>query len=154
MCKLCSFAFSQGVAWWWSCESTGKFTENGDSDLVILQCRQVAFWWFYSVGRFRFDNCTERGRPWYGDFRERPLSDGFSVFYETWNSGDTTLRWNASLPRISCESGWFSSLEIIPDRTFLLIRMIFLTGNHPWQDFLANQDEFSRWKSSLPDISC
>ena len=153
MCKLCSFAFSQGVAGWWSCESTGKFTENEDSDLVILQCRQVPVWWFYSVGRLRFDDFTERGRPWYGDFRERPLSDEFAVLYEIWNSGNTALRWNASLPRISCESGCISSLEIIPPRHFLLIRMIFLAGNHPSQTFPVKQDDFPRWKSSLPDIS-
>ena len=41
MCKLCSFVFSPGVAEWLFCKSTGKFTENEGSDLVILQYRQV-----------------------------------------------------------------------------------------------------------------
>jgi len=61
---------------------------------------------------------------------------------------------NASLASHSCKSGCISSLEIIPLRHFLQIRMHFPAGNHPPQTFPANQDEFLRWNSSLTDISC
>ena len=53
--------------------------------------------------------------------------------------------------------GWFEdvfSLQCIPLRHFLRIRMNFSAGNHPPQTFSANQDEFPRWKSSLSDIFC
>ena len=61
---------------------------------------------------------------------------------------------NASLPDIFIESGCISSLEIIPHRHFLLIRMHFPVGNHPSQTFPANQDAFPRRESSLQDIFC
>ena len=67
---------------------------------------------------------------------------------------DAFPRWKSSLSDISCKSGCISPLRIIPPRHFLQIRMHFLAGNHPSQTFLANQDEFLRWKSSLTDISC
>ena len=59
---------------------------------------------------------------------------------------------NASLPDIFIESGCISSLEIIPPRHFLLIRMHFFNENHPSRTFPADQDAFLRWKSSLPEI--
>ena len=64
------------------------------------------------------------------------------------------LRRESSLTDFSSKSGCISSLEIIPPRHFLLIRMHFSVGNHPSQIFLANQDQSPRWKSSLADISC
>ena len=67
---------------------------------------------------------------------------------------DAFPRWKSSLTDISCKSGSISPLEIIPHRHFLLIRMHFSAGNHPSQTFLANQDAFPRWKSSLSDFSC
>ena len=67
---------------------------------------------------------------------------------------DDFLRRNSSLQDISIKSGCISSLEIIPHRHFLQIRMNFSAGNHPSQTFPANQDAFPRWKSSLSDISC
>ena len=66
---------------------------------------------------------------------------------------DDFPHWKSSLQDISFKSGWFSPLEIIPPRHFLLIRMIFPAGNHLSQTFPSNQDDFPRWKSSLPDIS-
>ena len=67
---------------------------------------------------------------------------------------DAFSRWKSSLSDFSCKSGCIFPLEIIPRRHFLQIRMLFSAGNHPSQTFLANQDAFSRWKSSLADISC
>ena len=67
---------------------------------------------------------------------------------------DAFLRRESSLTDISSQSGCIFSLEIIPPRHFLLIRMHFSVGNHPSQIFLANQDQSPRWKSSLADISC
>ena len=67
---------------------------------------------------------------------------------------DQSPRWKSSLTDFSNKSGCISSLEIIPHRHFLLIRMNFLAENHPPQTFLANQDEFPRWKSSPTGISC
>ena len=60
--------------------------------------------------------------------------------------------WKSSLTGISCKSGCISPPEIIPTRHFHQIRMNFLAGNHPSQTFLANQDAFPRWKSSLTDF--
>ena len=65
---------------------------------------------------------------------------------------DAFSRWKSSLTDFSNKSGCISSLEIIPPRHFLLIRMHFLVGNHPSQIFLANQDQSPRWKSSLTEI--
>ena len=67
---------------------------------------------------------------------------------------DQSPRWESSLPDISCESGSIFPLEIIPPRHFLQIRINFPTGNHPCKSFSSNQDQFTRRKSSLPDISC
>ena len=67
---------------------------------------------------------------------------------------DAFPRWKSSLQDIFSKSGSISPLEIIPHRHFLPIRMHFPAGNHPSQTFLANQDAFPRWKSSLSDISC
>ena len=39
-------------------------------------------------------------------------------------------------------------------RAFHQIRINFPAGNHPRQTFPVNQDQFTRRKSSLPDISC
>ena len=39
-------------------------------------------------------------------------------------------------------------------RFFPQIRINLPARNHPCQIFPVNQDQFSRWKSSLPDISC
>ena len=39
-------------------------------------------------------------------------------------------------------------------RAFHQIRINFPAGNHPCQTFPVNQDQFTRRKSSLPDISC
>ena len=66
---------------------------------------------------------------------------------------DEFPRWKSSLSDFSCKSGCISSLEIIPHRLFLQIRMNFLAGNHPSQTFPANQDESPRWESSLTDFS-
>ena len=65
---------------------------------------------------------------------------------------DQSPRRKSSLTDFSSKSGCISSLEIIPHRYFLLIRMHFSVGNHPSQIFLANQDQSPRWKSSLADI--
>ena len=67
---------------------------------------------------------------------------------------DALLRWNSSLQDFSCKSGCISPLEIISGEQFCRIRMHFSAGNHPSQTFPANQDDFPRWNSSLPDISC
>lgn len=67
---------------------------------------------------------------------------------------DAFLRWKSSPTGISCKSGCIPSLEIIPPRHFLQIRMNFLAGNHPSQTFPANQDESPRKKSSLDEYSC
>ena len=66
---------------------------------------------------------------------------------------DQFPRWKSSLQGFSCKLGSFSPPEIIPTRLFLQIRIIFSAGNHPSQTFLANQDAFHRWKSSLRDFS-
>ena len=66
---------------------------------------------------------------------------------------DQSPRWKSSLTDFSSKSGCISSLEIIPPRHFLLIRMHFSVGNHPSQTFPVNQDAFLRWKSSLTDFS-
>lgn len=42
--------------------------------------------------------------------------------------------------------------EIIPARAFQHIRMHFPTENHPCKSFFANQDQFPRRKSSLPEL--
>ena len=65
---------------------------------------------------------------------------------------DQSPRRKSSLTDFSSKSGCIFSLEIIPPRHFLLIRMHFSVGNHPSQIFPANQDAFPRWKSSLADI--
>ena len=67
---------------------------------------------------------------------------------------DQFPRWKSSLQDISCKSGSISPTEIIPTEHFLQFRMHFPNGNHPCKSFFANQDQFSRWKSSLQDISC
>ena len=67
---------------------------------------------------------------------------------------DAFPRWNSSLQELFNKSGWFSPPEFIPTRHFLLIRMIFSAGIHPYKTFLANQDDFLRRNSSLQDISC
>ena len=41
---------------------------------------------------------------------------------------------------------------IIPARAFLQFRINFSDGNHPYKTFPANQDAFSRWKSSLQEL--
>ena len=56
--------------------------------------------------------------------------------------------------RAFCNSGSISPTEIIPAIAFLHIRMHFPAGNHPCKSFSAYQDQFLRWKSSFPDISC
>ena len=61
--------------------------------------------------------------------------------------------WKSSLWDFSHKSGSISPLGIIPARYFLQIRIIFPDENHPSQIFPVNQDQFSRWKSSLPGIS-
>ena len=66
---------------------------------------------------------------------------------------DDFPRRNSSLQDISCNSGCFSPLGIIPGEQFCRIRMHFSAGNHPSQTFPANQDDFLHSKSSLPDIS-
>ena len=65
---------------------------------------------------------------------------------------DDFLRWNSSLASNSAESGCISPPEFIPTRHFHQIRMIFPAGNHPSQTFLANQDAFPRWNSSLQEL--
>ena len=65
---------------------------------------------------------------------------------------DAFLRWKSSLPELFNKSGCISPMEIIPAQSFLQIRMHFSAGNHPCAEFSSNQDEFLRWKSSLPDI--
>ena len=65
---------------------------------------------------------------------------------------DAFCRWESSLASNSAESGCISPLEFIPARHFLQIRMIFSAGIHPCKTFLANQDDFLRWKSSLQEL--
>ena len=48
--------------------------------------------------------------------------------------------------------GWYFGPSCILNLLFWLWGMHFLTGNHPCQTFSSNQDEFPRWKSSLPEI--
>ena len=67
---------------------------------------------------------------------------------------DAFLQRESSLPDISSKSGSISPPEIIPHRLFQQIKMHFPAGNHPSKTFLANQDQFLRWKSSPTDISC
>ena len=66
---------------------------------------------------------------------------------------DAFCCWESSLVSNSAESGCISPPEFIPTRHFLQIRMIFPAGIHPYKTFPANQDDFPRWNSSLPDIS-
>ena len=61
-------------------------------------------------------------------------------------------RRKSSLPDISRKSGSISPPEIIPARHFPQIRIIFPDENHPSQIFPANQDQFSRRKSSLQKL--
>jgi len=68
-------------------------------------------------------------------------------------SRDEIPGWKSSLPDNSAESGCISPLEFIPTRHFLLIRMHFPAGIHPYKSFSANQDDFLRWKSSLESNS-
>ena len=65
---------------------------------------------------------------------------------------DQFTRRKSSLPDFSCKSGSISPLEIIPAKAFHQIRINSPAGNHPSQTFPVNQDQFTRWKSSLPDI--
>ena len=65
---------------------------------------------------------------------------------------DQFSRWKSSLPDISCKSGSISPLEIIPAKAFHQIRINSPAGNHPSQIFSANQDQFSRRKSSLQKL--
>ena len=62
--------------------------------------------------------------------------------------------WKSSLQKLFIKSGSIFPLEIIPPRHFLQIRINFPAGNHPCKSFSSNQDQFTRRKSSLPDISC
>ena len=55
---------------------------------------------------------------------------------------DQSPRRKSSLTDFSNKSGCISSLEIIPPRHFLLIRMNPIERNHLWTSILANQDEF------------
>ena len=59
----------------------------------------------------------------------------------------------SSLPDNSAESGYILPLGIIPGEPFCRIRMHFSAGIHPCKTFLANQDDFLRRNSSLPDNS-
>ena len=65
---------------------------------------------------------------------------------------DKSPRQKSSLQDISIKSGCISPLEFIPTRHFLLIRMIFSDGIHPYKTFPANQDAFPRWNSSLQEL--
>ena len=67
---------------------------------------------------------------------------------------DAFPRWKSSLADIFSKSGCISPTGIIPPGNFQQIRMHFPDGNHLSKTFSTNQDAFSRWKSSLPDISC
>ena len=67
---------------------------------------------------------------------------------------DQSPRWESSLPDFSRKSGSIFPTKIIPPRYFLQIRINFPDENHPCKSFSSSQDQFTRWKSSLPDISC
>ena len=83
-----------------------------------------------------------------------PLILSHPMFLREIGSRQTKKR--AALSFCLCWQGWFEdafSLQCIPPRYFYRIRMNFSVGNHPSQTFLANQDAFPRWKSSLTDFS-
>ena len=63
---------------------------------------------------------------------------------------DQSPRRKSSLTDFSNKSGCISSLEIIPPRHFLLIRMNPIERNHLWTSILANQDEFPPLKKRPP----
>ena len=65
---------------------------------------------------------------------------------------DQFPRRKSSLQDFSFKSGSISLLEIIPLRHFYLTRMHSTDENHPHKTFPANQDQFSRRKSSLQEL--
>ena len=85
--------------------------------------------------------------PERGFFWSRMLSD---VENHPWErillKQDAFCRWKSSLSEDSSEAGWFLMWKIIPERTFLWIRMISVVENHPCERILLKQDAFCGWK--------
>ena len=75
--------------------------------------------------------------------------EGNHLWEDISSNQDAFGRRKSSLRGILIKSGCIRAKEIIPARKFHQIRMHSGEGNHLWEEFPSNQDEFGRWKSSL-----
>ena len=58
----------------------------------------------------------------------------------------------SSLRELFPAEGCILQKEIIPGRTFLCLGMIIAEGNHPWESFFLQRDDYCRRKSSLGEL--